>query len=306
MSNLRNYLPVLLIPMIIALNSNTSFAPKIQTATAEKFQDISPEDDYYVSVNYLREKGIINGYDDNTFKAGQAVNRAEALKMITKASGIFDENTLEEVSESPFTDAAPEDWYTKYLVAAKDKGIINGYDDDSFKPEQNINLVETLKILFESYGDFDFESTIDYSYDDTPAEAWFKKYTSYAGAKGIVNIYKSNTISPDQEMTRGYLAEVIYRAMLSREGYEFGKATWYFGVPADDGNTLTTAHKYLPKGSKIEVTNLNNGKSIEVTVTDRGPYGPGRVLDLSKTAFSEIAWTGTGVIKIEYKVTYLP
>lgn len=306
MSNLRTYLPLLLIPTIILLSANTSFAPKIRTATADEFQDITEGDDYYISINYLREQGIIDGYEDNTFKANQVVNRAEALKMITRASNIFDENTLEESDESPFIDALPEDWYTKYLIAAKEKGIINGYEDSSFKPEQNINLAETLKMLFESYGDLDLESTSEFLYDDTPADSWFSKYSSFAGTKGIINVYKSNTVSPEQEMTRGYLAEVIYRTMLQREGYEFGKATWYFGVDSNDGNIYTAAHKYLPFGSKVQVTNLANGKSIEVEITDRGPYGPGRVLDLSKEAFAEIAWTGEGVIKIEYKVNYLP
>lgn len=61
---------------------------------------------------------------------------------------------------------------------------------------------------------------------------------------------------------------------------------------------LTTAHRYLPLGTRLRVTNPANGKSITVTVSDRGPYYGNRVLDLSYGAFSRIAAASTGVAKV--------
>ncbi len=74
---------------------------------------------------------------------------------------------------------------------------------------------------------------------------------------------------------------------------ETGMASWYRTDP------MTTAHKTLPFGTRLRVTNLSNGKSTIVKVADRGPYLPGRVVDLSTDAFSEIAPLGAGVISVK-------
>lgn len=58
------------------------------------------------------------------------------------------------------------------------------------------------------------------------------------------------------------------------------------------------AHKSLPKGTALKVTNLANGKTTTCVVSDRGPYVTGRIIDLSKTAFSEIANISDGVIRV--------
>lgn len=60
----------------------------------------------------------------------------------------------------------------------------------------------------------------------------------------------------------------------------------------------TCAHKSLPKGTALKVTNLANGKVTNCVVNDRGPYVEGRILDLSRVAFSEIANVSDGVIRV--------
>ena len=65
---------------------------------------------------------------------------------------------------------------------------------------------------------------------------------------------------------------------------------------------LTAAHKKLPLGSKVRVTNLANNKSVVVTVNDRGPYVGGRIIDLSLGAYTKIASTKKGVIDVELEL----
>jgi rare lipoprotein A (peptidoglycan hydrolase) len=60
----------------------------------------------------------------------------------------------------------------------------------------------------------------------------------------------------------------------------------------------TCAHKSLPKGTALKVTNLANGKVTSCVVNDRGPYVEGRILDLSREAFAEIAAISDGVIRV--------
>lgn len=71
-----------------------------------------------------------------------------------------------------------------------------------------------------------------------------------------------------------------------------------------DRNALTCAHKSLPFGTMLRVTNLNNNTSVVVEVADRGPYAPGRIVDLSYRAASELGMIGAGVVRV--KVEILP
>lgn len=69
-----------------------------------------------------------------------------------------------------------------------------------------------------------------------------------------------------------------------------------------DKNAMTAAHRTLPFGTKLKVTNLKNGKSVTVTVNDRGPYAHGRILDLSEAAAREIGMLDTGTAKVRIEV----
>ena len=87
----------------------------------------------------------------------------------------------------------------------------------------------------------------------------------------------------------------------------YGLGDNFHGRQAADGSRfnahgLTTAHRYLPFGTKLLVSNPSNGKAVTVTVTDRGPFIAGRDLDLSYGAFSRIASPGQGVAKVCHSV----
>ena len=64
----------------------------------------------------------------------------------------------------------------------------------------------------------------------------------------------------------------------------------------------TAAHKKLPFGTKVKVTNTKNSKSVIVKINDRGPFVKGRIVDLSSSAFSSIANLDAGVIEVKIKV----
>jgi rare lipoprotein A len=64
----------------------------------------------------------------------------------------------------------------------------------------------------------------------------------------------------------------------------------------------TAAHKKLPFGTRVRVTNIKNGKSVVVRINDRGPFVKGRIIDLSRSAFSSIGDLKSGVIKVRIEV----
>jgi rare lipoprotein A len=85
----------------------------------------------------------------------------------------------------------------------------------------------------------------------------------------------------------------------SHYGYGDGFAwrTMANGRPMDP-DAMTTAHPSLPMGTKIRVMNPANGKSVNLVISDRGPYHGGRILDLSSGAFSRIASLGQGTARV--------
>lgn len=97
-------------------------------------------------------------------------------------------------------------------------------------------------------------------------------------------------------------------ATATSQHVQFGDASWYgahhegrktaSGEPYDP-QSLTAAHPTLPLHSRVRVTNLKNGRSVEVRVNDRGPYRGQRVIDLSAKAAETIGLKGRGVARVK-------
>lgn len=90
--------------------------------------------------------------------------------------------------------------------------------------------------------------------------------------------------------------------------HEKGKASWYRahrGPTASgvrhDATDLSAAHPSLPFGSKVVVTNLRNGRSVVLKITDRGPFTRGRVIDVSEAAARKLGFhrAGTANVRVE-------
>ena len=69
-----------------------------------------------------------------------------------------------------------------------------------------------------------------------------------------------------------------------------------------DNSKFTAAHRKLPFGTKVKITNLRNGESVVVRINDRGPFHSSRVFDVSKAAYDEIGDLKHGTMPIEYEV----
>lgn len=97
------------------------------------------------------------------------------------------------------------------------------------------------------------------------------------------------------EVTREPVKEIVTQGTHVETGKSHrGAASWY----AHTG-TMAAANPWLPMGSYVRVTNLDNGKSVIVKINDRGPFVPGRIIDLDRVAFQKIASIGAGVINVK-------
>lgn len=95
--------------------------------------------------------------------------------------------------------------------------------------------------------------------------------------------------------------------LIAHKFVQRGLASWYgpgfHGRQTANGekfnkNELTAAHRTLPFGTKVRVTNLNNGLSVIVRINDRGPFVRNRVIDLSEAAAREIGMINSGVVSV--------
>jgi rare lipoprotein A len=94
-----------------------------------------------------------------------------------------------------------------------------------------------------------------------------------------------------------------------------GQASWYgerfHGRKTASGerfdmHALTAAHRTLPMGSRVRVVNQRNGRSVEVRINDRGPYGRGRIIDLSRAAARIIGMIQAGVVPVTVEILFIP
>jgi|EndMetStandDraft_5_1072996.scaffolds.fasta_scaffold129146_2 rare lipoprotein A len=135
---------------------------------------------------------------------------------------------------------------------------------------------------------------------------------SPAACKGVSSIVEGYSVL--KKIRRSIIAAATIAAcssMLPAEGFAgngCGGASWYaLRSKTASGERmnpaiLTAAHRSLAFGTKVKVTNRNNGRTVVVRINDRGPFIRGRVLDLSRAAAQNIGMVSSGTAKVCYQV----
>lgn len=155
------------------------------------------------SILSLKSRSVVNGYSDGTFKPFSSINRAEFIKIVVGAKFKGD-SILEQCTDGGFSDIPDGAWYENYACVAKGFGIADGYSDGTFRPEQQVNVAEALKITLKAFG---IETRAANS-----SEAWYVPFTEYARNNGYyLNTFDSN----NKQLTREDMAELVYRMMPS-------------------------------------------------------------------------------------------
>lgn len=188
-----------------------------------------------------------------------------------------------------------------------DESDITVDEDDIVSPgrdtfaENGIKIVITrVKIEEQSV---DKLVTFDKKVNEDDKLSWRKTIVMRKGEKGINRLTYRVSTYDGKEVNRKLLktetikepvTEITTQGTYVKVGKTHkGAASWYAFT-----GTLSAANPWLPIGSYVRVTNLENGKSIIVRINDRGPFVPGRIVDLDKVAFQKIASTGQGVIGV--------
>lgn len=238
---------------------------QIQIANAI-FDDVNTNHTNFNAIDYLQTNGIINGYNDGTFKPENQVNRVEFLKIILEGSNIpldKDENTI-----LPFSDIEENEWYIPYLKKAFAEGYIVGYPDGTFKPGQTINKAEAIKILGEVQQWETLTSISEAPFKDTPKLAWYSKYVDYAKEHNYLE-ETGDYFAPENLMTRAQISEVIYRTLIDENNNFQPIETSDTSLVNETNNLDTTAEELYvePTFTPIDVNTIAKGYFDNIQIT---------------------------------------
>ncbi len=166
------------------------------------FTDVAKDHAAYDAVNVLNQLGVINGYDDGSFKPDNNVTRAEFTAMLlrTRGMGAVGSTSLD---NPPFPDVTTPDvsWAIGNIRTARELKIINGYDDGTFKPNNNVSYEEAVKMIVCALG-----------YGDMGAEGafWYSKYLMTATSLGFLEGAGGAVSTP---ATRATIASMLYNCL---------------------------------------------------------------------------------------------
>ena len=193
----------------LALVSSSVFA-------AQAFSDIGGRADTE-AIEYLKQRYIVNGFKDGTYKPEQPITRAEFTKILLNTAQIsINKCSKKEVNNisTIFSDVNSSDWFAEYVCTAQKSGLVKGYNDNTFRPNVAINVAESAKIITLSQG----EKLIDITSAEKEAgenAQWFEKY--------IIALQNENAINSDligdenSSLNRGAMADIIWHVSTGKE-----------------------------------------------------------------------------------------
>lgn len=191
--------------MVISSSLVASALEPVKATKSQYYSDLDSNNMFFDSIEFISGKKIVQGYDDKTYKSGQLLNRAELLKILIASK--FEPKDYESyANKNCFTDVSAGEWYTKYVCFGKAIKIVQGYDDGSFRPTQDVTLVEALKMA-----NIDFFNT-QYDQESTP---WYKNYVDTAAASNFIPL---NFVQFEGKVDRGQAADLIARILKNDEG----------------------------------------------------------------------------------------
>lgn len=192
------------------------------------------------NVMALTELGIVSGDEKGNFNPYKNLTRAEFSKMISPAlSGYEDIDETEPATyASPFEDIKKH-WGFKYIVLCANNGLIDGFEDNTFRPEDSLTYAQTIKMCL---------SAIGYSGLAEDTEPWYKKWTVMAYEYGLTDEEITN---PNEYINRIEAAKLVYKTI----HMPLCQITGYEQVETDNGPVW---------GPTLEMADGTNGEFASI------------------------------------------
>ncbi|MBQ8539935.1 MAG: S-layer homology domain-containing protein, partial [Clostridia bacterium] len=280
MKNLRR-----LLSLIVVLSMVLSF--NVSVSQAAVFTDVPDTHKYAEAINLLSGLGIITGYGNGVFKPDHTVTRAEAATIIVRTLGMADDV---EQGSTIFSDVKSSHWASGYINKAVENGIINGFPDGTFLPEDNVTYEQIVKMVVCAIG------------HDPKANELGGYPQGFIRAASDAKVTKGISGSGSNPAPRGLVAQLIYNALEVEMMDATSYSTGVLGISYTyNGKTLLRDYLEIEKVDAIVVDTYLTGetfssrnKFVELEITDvytleksasRALYDEGDIVEFDEGSF---------------------
>lgn len=192
--------------------------------SAVAFDDVQPTHKHYEAIELLTSLGIINGYEDGTFKPDEPVERDEMAKMIfIMATAFYDAGN----GTQTFPDVPDGQWAEGFISWCYSKDVVGGYEDGTFRPDDNITYDEALKMVATMLGYTDFDS-----------ELWPADVRTVALKQLNLGENMPDDLQGDTYITRAQAAQLLYNAFYKSMATTKTETYYEDGYVDADGNPV--------------------------------------------------------------------
>jgi N-acetylmuramoyl-L-alanine amidase len=262
----KSTLAAFIIFLILWLPLALSLSPS--TALAAGFSDLTGN---WAAPEIARavDAGYIKGYPDGRFNPAAGVTRAEFLTMVDNAFQLA-------AAQNPgtFRDVRPGAWFCNSVQAAVYSGLVSGYPDHTFRPQQAVTRQEAACILAPllklQEGALRFTDTRQIA-------AWAKPSVSQLAVGGIIAGYPDGTFRPEKIINRAEAVAIINKALASRTSVQTP-------APSQDDQGVPVTQALAPSRSAtgelaVDVSNDQYGEQVDITVVEGAVYNVAELQD---------------------------
>ncbi len=167
------------------------------------FPDVFSDTLFASSIEYIKDRGYVQGFGDGTFQPDHQISRYEFAKIIISARfSPVDISACDVNTELTFPDVPKNEWFSPFVCVAQKNGVVQGYANGNFGGIDTVKTPEALKIILEAY-----QKDLT-AYEEPKGSPW---YTKYQKAGKDLGLTKEINDAPDFSLRRSEMAEFIYQ-----------------------------------------------------------------------------------------------
>lgn len=192
-------------------NSGNSANLEARLVRLQSFADVP--DGYWAKMPIENNAtvGLVQGYPDGNFKPERALSRAELATLLVRAKGI---KLPDGQARQVFKDVKPGFWAAKYVEVAQREGLVKGYPDKTFRPNNKINKAEGIALMVRFDG-AKLAEVDSKPYWDIGTNHWAAKYIQAAKENGMLQFIERNRLRPKEALVRSESVEMLGKTSLA-------------------------------------------------------------------------------------------
>lgn len=233
----------------LTLAVSVLFTTMVFAANDNGFTDVDFSTEQGQAIEKMYSVGYLSGYNDGTFKPNATITRAELTRVFNKVF-MYEINEENAKNQSAFTDVEEGAWYYNDIRIAQSNGYINGFNDGSFRPQDNFTRQQTCVVLSLAAGLQSVNADITISDE---VSSWAEVYVKSAIADGAFELEDGNIFRGTANITRGEVCEALANYVIIESEV----------VTDEQGEVVTTEEGETETSTSVtaKITNNSGGGS---------------------------------------------